>query len=104
MVDVDRIMKKTVTTGKVEIGSKQTKNAISKKTAKLVVMANNCPNAEELSKLSEDNTIPLYAYPSNSVDLGYACGKNFSVSVFSVLEEGSSGIMNLVTKKGSNNV
>ena len=100
MVDVDRILKNTVNKGKVNIGTKQTKTAIKNGSAKLIVMAKNCPHSSEISKLVEGKKVPMYNYASNSIDLGYACGKNFSVSVFAVLDEGGSNIMQLV-KKGS---
>lgn len=99
MVDVDRILKNTVSKGKVHIGAKQTKTAIKNGSAKLVVIAKNCPNSSEVSKLVKDKKIPLYNYTSNSVNLGYACGKNFPVSVFAVLDDGDSNIMQLVNVK-----
>ena len=102
MVDVDRILKNTVNKGKVSIGSKQTKAAIKNGTAKMIVMANNCPFSSEISKLVKEKKISIYNYKQSSLNLGYACGKNFPVSVFAVIDEGESSIMQLL-KKGSKN-
>lgn len=97
---VDRALKNVVRKGKVIIGAKQTKAAINNGQAKLVIMAKNCPYSSEISKLVEQKKTPIYNYNSNSIDLGYACGKNFSVSVFAVIDEGDSNIIQLV-KKGN---
>lgn len=99
MVDVDRTLKTTVNKGTVHIGAKQTKQAIEQGKAKLVVLAINSPNAEEITSLSKEKKIPVYSYGKNSVDLGYACGKNFPVSVLAVLDEGDSNIMHLLKQK-----
>ena len=98
MVDIDKVLKTTVKKGTVKIGTKQTKQVISKGSAKLIVMANNCPHSEEITSLAKKKKIPIYNCDSNSIDLGYTCGKSFAVSVFAVLEEGGSNILNLVKK------
>ena len=99
MADIERILKNAVSNGKVSIGARQTKSAINNGSAKLIIMAKNCPDSSEISKLVEDKKIPIYNYNRDSVDLGYTCGKNFPVSVFAVLDEGGSNIMQLVKKR-----
>ena len=98
-VDVDRILKNTVSKGKVIVGAKQTKTSIQNGSAKLIVMAKNCPESTEITTITKEKKIPLYNYQSGSVELGYACGKNFAVSVLAVLDEGESTIMQLVKKR-----
>ena len=98
MVDVDKILKMTVKKGKVKIGSKETKNIIDKGEAKIVVLANNCPNSESLIFIAKKKNIPVYNYNASSIDLGVTCGKSFAVSIFAVLEDGGSNILNLVKK------
>ena len=100
MVDIERTLKNVISKGKVQIGAKQTKTAIQKKTAKLVIIAKNCPYTEEITQMGKEAKIPLYTIDLNSVDLGYACGKNFSVSVFAILDDGDTNVMQLVKKKG----
>ena len=99
MVDVNKALKDVSKKGKIILGEKQTKAAIKKGIAKLVVMANNCPYAEAITALVTENNVPLYNYTSNGVELGYTCGKSFAVSSFAVLEEGESNILQLVKKR-----
>ena len=98
MVDVDKVLKTTVKKGKVKIGAKETKSVIKDGTAKLVVMSKNCSNSNEINGLAKKKKIPVYKSHSNSIDLGYTCGKSFAVSVFAVLDDGGSNIENLVKK------
>ena len=99
MVDVDKVLKNTVKKGKVKIGTKETKIVINDGMAKLVVMARNCPYSSEITKLAGKKKIPVYNYDSNSINLGYTCGKAFAVSVFAVLDDGGSNILQLVKKR-----
>jgi large subunit ribosomal protein L30e len=99
MVDVNKALKDVSKKGTIIIGEKQTKAAIKKGTAKLVVMANNCPYADVMMALASENKIPVYNYTASGVDLGYTCGKNYAVSSFAVLNEGESNILSLVRKR-----
>lgn len=98
MVDVEKILKTTVKKGKVKIGNKETKQALDKGEAKIVIISNNCPFSEEINTLAKKKKIPVYNSKSNSIDLGYTCGKSFAVSVFAVLEDGGSNILNIIKK------
>lgn len=100
MVDVEKVIKSTVKKGKVKIGTKQTKQVLNDKSAKMVIISNNCPYFTEINKLAKSKKIPIYNYKSNSIDLGYTCGKAFAVSVFAVLDDGGSNISQLM-KKGN---
>ena len=99
MVDVDKVLKSTVKKGKVMIGSKQVKMVISEGTAKLIVLAKNCPYSSEIDKLAKKKKIPVYNHNSNSIDLGYTCGKTFAVSVFAVMADDESNILQLAKKR-----
>jgi large subunit ribosomal protein L30e len=99
MVDVNKALKDVSKKGTIIIGEKQTKAAIQKGAAKLVVMASNCPYADAITTLAAQNNVPLYTYTSTGVNLGYTCGKSFAVSSFAVLDEGESNIFSLVKKR-----
>ena len=99
MVDVNKALKDVSNKGTIILGEKQTKVAIQKGTAKLVVMANNCPSAKTITTLTSEKNVPLYTYASTGVELGYTCGKNYAVSCFAVLQEGESNILQLVKKR-----
>jgi len=96
MVDVEKIMKNTIKKGNVKIGNKQTTQAVKNGSAKLVVISKNCPFLDEISIIAKKKKIPIYNSESNSINLGYTCGKAFAVSVFAVIEDGGSNILNLV--------
>ena len=99
MVEVDKLLKNVLKKGKVKIGARQTKLVINDGSAKLVVMANNCPYLYEINELAKKKKIQVYNYDSSSIDLGYTCGKAFAVSVFAVLDDGGSNILQLVKKR-----
>ena len=98
-MDIERLFKSTVKKGTVHFGVKQTTAAVQQKKAKLVVLATNCPSETEIRTLTEKHNIPLYHYKNTSVYLGHACGKQYPVSVFSVINEGDTNIMHLVKEK-----
>ena len=95
MIDIGKALKTTVKKGKIKLGSKETKDSIKKGEAKLVIIAKNCLYTDEIKKLSEKHKIPVFDYGSNSIELGYALGKSYAVSVFTVLDDGGSNIMQL---------
>jgi large subunit ribosomal protein L30e len=95
MVDIGKTLKTTVKKGKIKIGSKETQDSIKKGDVKLVIIANNCPHLQEIKKISKKQKIPVYDFNSNSIDLGYALGKAYAVSVFAVIDDGGSNIMQL---------
>jgi len=99
MVEVDKILKNVVKKGKVKIGARQTQITIKEDKAKLVFISKNCPFSSDINKIADDKKIPIYNYGFSSVDLGVVCGKTFAVSVFAVLDDGGSNIMQLVEKK-----
>ena len=99
MVDVEKILKNIIKKGKVKIGNKQTKQVIKDGSAKLIVMSNNCPYSSEINEMAKKNKIEVYNYDSDSINLGYTCGKAFAVSVFAILDDGGSNISQLVGKK-----
>lgn len=98
MVEVDKVLKTTVKKGEVKIGTKETTNAIKNGKAKLVVVSQNCPNTSDITILAKKKKIPVYNYNSNSINLGISCGKAFAVSVFAVINDGGSNILNIVKK------
>ena len=99
MIDIEKVLKNTVKKGKVKLGVKQTRQTLKDGTAKLVIIAKNCPYATEINDLAKKKKIPVYHSNANSTDLGYTCGKNFAVSVFAVLDDGGSNILNIIKKK-----
>ena len=99
MVDVEKVLKSTIKKGKVKIGTNETKTVIDNGSAKLVVIAKNCPFLTEINELAKKKKIPVYESESNSIELGYTCGKGFAVSAFAVIDDGGSNIISLIKKR-----
>lgn len=99
MVEIEKLLKNTVKKGKVKFGLKETKQAINDKSAKLIVIAKNCPFKEEIKKHANKKKTPIFNSKSKSIDLGYTCGKAFAVSTFAVIDDGGTNILNLARKK-----
>ena len=96
MVDIVKTLKTTVKKGKIKIGSKETMASIKNGEAKLVIIANNCPYSSDIKKISKKQKTPVYDFKLNSIDLGYAIGKAYAVSVLAVLDDGGSNILHFI--------
>ncbi|HLC48185.1 MAG TPA: 50S ribosomal protein L30e [Candidatus Norongarragalinales archaeon] len=94
-MDLGKAIRQAVDTGKVELGSKKARKLALIGGAKLIILANNMPkdtlrDIEHYSKLSN---VPILEYKGTSIELGTICGKPFTVSVLSIIEEGHSEIL-----------
>ncbi len=94
-MDVNRALRTAVTTGKVLLGGDQTKKAIQKGEAKLVVVASNHPEGAGIQSAAEAKGIPVYTFMGRGTDLGPAVGKPFAVGVLAILDPGESDVMGL---------
>lgn len=89
MGDITKSLRSAISTGKVLIGARQTIDAVKSGKAKMVVLAQNCPN----SIRSQIAGVAVLKYPGQGVDLGIACGKPFSINTLAVIEAGESEIL-----------
>jgi len=87
---IERDLRMAIETGKVVFGIKESKKAITQKKAKLLILANNCPD-ENL----KNQDVKTYNFGDTNIELGQACGKPFPISALVVIEEGSSNILSL---------
>ncbi|MFO8078490.1 MAG: 50S ribosomal protein L30e [Thermoplasmatota archaeon] len=99
MVDDEKVFKNMVKKGSVVFGSRQTRLTVDKNDAKLVVIASNCPEDDEITTIAEEKNIPVYHAAANNVDLGSHCGKAYAVSVFAVIDDGGVNISSLLKKR-----
>ncbi len=88
--DISRSLKTAMATGKIKFGLSETRKAMSTGTAKLVIVAENCPDEELKPGASK---VKVVVYPGDNSALGAACGKPFAVSSLVVLDQGSSDIL-----------
>jgi len=91
-------LKRSISTGKVLLGSRSVLREVGLGRAKLVVIASNCPEKlkEEIMKLASLSKMPVIQHPKTGVDLGILCGKPFIVSTMVIKDPGDSKIMSLV--------
>ena len=99
MVELEKSFKNIVKNGSVVFGKKQTKSSIEDKKAKLIVIAGNCPYNKELKSSAKEKDIPVYISKVDSVELGYLCGKAYSVSTFAIINDGGTNILHLLKKR-----
>ena len=89
MIDVSRALRVATDTGDVRFGLREVRRAAKSKSAKLVVLASNCPPTA-VQGLGE---IRLVQFPGTNVELGAACGVPFSVAAVAVISPGESNIL-----------
>lgn len=89
MLDIARALKTAAVTGDVRFGLAETKKSLKKGEAKLVVLANNCPN----KNLVSGSTPKVIVFNGTNVELGSACGKPFPISVLAIVSPGESNIL-----------
>ncbi len=92
-MDIKRALRNAVSTGKVYLGTSQTKKSVGKGKAKLVIASKNCPK-DELAFVQE-KAVPVFMFDGTNTELGAACGKPFTVSMISIQAAGDSDILAL---------
>ncbi|OGS48202.1 MAG: 50S ribosomal protein L30e [Euryarchaeota archaeon RBG_16_68_13] len=90
-MDVPRALKVATDTGNVRFGVREVKKALRARSAKLVVVASNCPAAD----LGAPGDVRVHRFEGTNVELGAACGVPFSVSALAVLGAGESNILSV---------
>jgi len=100
-MDLNRSIRIAVDTGKVSYGVESAKAALLNKQAKLVIIANNCPEEikEDIDHYAKLSKIPVLEFPGSSLDLGAICGRPHFVATLTVYETGDSDIFKAVKGK-----
>jgi len=95
LLDMNRELQKVVNGGKMLMGAKETVKALRRKEAKLVIHASNCPEElkEKFKDGDETKEIIIYEYPANSLELGLACGKPYTIASLCITDPGESEIL-----------
>jgi large subunit ribosomal protein L30e len=98
-MDVDKAIRTAVDGGKVEFGTRSGKRSVA--NAKIMIFSSNCPpeTKKEMEAACAKANVPVHTYTGTSIELGSVCGKAFTVSVLTVLEAGTSNILELAAKK-----
>lgn len=97
-MDLSKSIRLAVDSGKVELGASKAKKIVLRGEAKLLVIARNCPDetAADLKHYCKLSGTPVIEFPGSSMELGTVCGKPFTISALSVLEEGNSDILQAI--------
>ncbi|NJD76860.1 MAG: 50S ribosomal protein L30e [Candidatus Methanoperedens sp.] len=90
-IDISKALRSALATGKVQLGGRQTCDAVKNGKAQVVVVSSNCPE----ETLNGIKGVPVIKYQGTGVDLGVACGRPFSIAALAVLEPGESEILSL---------
>ena len=80
---------------------RETKWKFQKKTAKLIIIAGNCPplRKSEIEYYAMLSKTGVHHYSGNNIDLGTACGKYFRVGILSIVDGGDSDIIPKTTSE-----
>ena len=95
-MDINQALRSAVLTGKTIVGRKRSFKAIGKEDIKLFIMASNFP--KDKKQQIEDSKVPYYEFKGTNIEMGFACGKSFPISLLTVIEPGNSGILDLRTE------
>ena len=92
-MNLNKALRLAIDTGKVHLGSKQSSRDADSGSAKLIILASNCP--EETVNFVKGGKTPVHSFSGNNSALGAACGKPFPISVVSILDGGKSDVLSL---------
>lgn len=101
-MSLDKAIAMAVKTGKVAFGAKTAIRSAKLRKAKLIVLAQNCPESirRDIEYYCRLSKIPVIIYEGSSIDLGLACGKPFMVSALTIRDPGRSNILKVVKEHG----
>ena len=94
-MDVIRQIKNAMVSGGLLFGQNQAKGACEDGSAKVVILAANCPEDYVSMIKSDYPNIVIHQTRMVNRELGAACGKPFSVSTIAVVDAGKSTLLSL---------
>lgn len=97
MSSVDHELRLALSTGKVQLGSKQAVREMRRARARMAILSSNCPKdkAEAVEQYGKLAKIPVLRHAKDSMDLGVLCGKPYPVSALVINDPGDSRILEL---------
>jgi large subunit ribosomal protein L30e len=97
----DQQLRLALSTGRVQLGSKQAVRELRKGRAKMAILSSNCPKEmkETIESMGKDGNVPIWTHDKDSVDLGMLCGKPYPVSSIVINDPGDSKILDLVKEE-----
>lgn len=98
MSSIDPQLRLALSTGRIQVGSKQAVRDMRSGRAIMAIISSNCPInfRKAIEKHGELGNIPVWHHDKDSVELGMLCGKPYPVSSIVINEPGDSKILDLV--------
>ena len=94
-MDFNTQLFRALKTGSVVLGPVMTEKCIKEGTARMIVVAGNCPSTIK-TKISKGRNPFIHIFEGSSRALGNVCGKPFSVSTLAIVHPGESDILSLI--------
>lgn len=97
----DQQLRLALSTGRVQLGSKQAVRELRRGRAKMAILSSNCPKEmkESIENYGKLGNIPILNHEKDSVDLGMLCGKPYPVSAIVINDPGDSKILDIVKEE-----
>jgi large subunit ribosomal protein L30e len=95
MADITKDIRLAVDSGKAALGMNSVVGSIKDNTAKLVIVASKSKKEtlQDIEHVARISDIKVITFEGTSMELGAVCGKPFSVSAVSIIEQGNSKIL-----------
>ena len=93
LADERRVIRTVLETGEATLGLKSALKRM--KSAKLVIVSNNCKSRDELMEIAKKAGTRTHEFGGTSIELGEACRKPFPVSVMTVTKPGNAKLAGL---------
>jgi large subunit ribosomal protein L30e len=94
-MDFNSQLLRALKTGSVVLGPVKTEKCISEGTARMIVVASNCP-ANLKTKIAKSKSLFIHTFEGSSSSLGNVCRKPFSVSTLAIINPGESDILSVM--------
>ncbi|MEM3369257.1 MAG: 50S ribosomal protein L30e [Candidatus Micrarchaeia archaeon] len=96
-IDIEKSIRISVDTGKIEFGTRTCKHLAAHGTAKLILLAGNCPMnlKNEIIDICKNSNVPYKELKYPSIELGSLAGKPFPVLMMAVIDPGDSEILKI---------
>ena len=97
----DQQLRLALSTGRVQLGSKQTVRELRRGRARMAILSSNCPKdiKESIESYGKLGKVPIWKHEKDSVDLGMLCGKPYPVSAIVINDPGDSRILDIVKEE-----
>ncbi len=97
-MNLETQLKLAMETGKVKLGSNSAIKLLKLGKAKLLIIANNCPEniRKDIEYYASLTETPIYKFKGNNKELASLCKKPFPVSVLTIEDPGESRILEVV--------